>query len=387
MAEQSAFVIATLDTDGQTPKGDKLTLAGRALPYQGLSLEGSMRMETTWYPGNAVATIQMLGAEEKPTTITGMWKDKFLRSLTDDVIPRAVEPTAIALLNEQPLPDVDNLVKAVERMRLSGQLLKVTWGTITRIGVMSRFKQNWVRFEDVEWEMEFQWISRGEKQSPVTSSVPPEAFSFSKTMGELVDALKKAVDVGVGVVNTVTVPFQVIEEFTDTVDEALSIIEGAADEMASAVDNATQLISLPQDASARALAAAESIKSSASTIITAVEGTPPLELIKTATPEALDLGDALQADTYARGIKDAARALQAFVAAQGDELRAGLDNDTLLAVFVARAPLDLRDVSQQYYNTPDQWRRLLTYNQLTTSQLNIGALVLVPKLENADGRA
>jgi hypothetical protein len=386
MAEQAAFIIATLDVDGETPKGDKLTLIGRAMPYQGFNLEGSMRMETTWYPGNAVATIQMLGAEEKPTTIHGMWKDKFLRQFTDDIIPKAVQPTAVALLNAQALPDVDNLIKAVENMRLAGQMLKVTWGSLTRIGVMTRFKQNWIRFEDVEWEMEFQWISRGEKQTPITSSVPPEALSFSRTLDALVDQLKAAVDVGVGLVNTITVPFQVIESFTEAVSDSVRVIEAAAAEMTGAVENATQLISVPQDAAARALAASESIKSESGAIVTTVEGVPPLELIKTGDPAALDLSNALQADTYGRGIKAAARALQAFVAAQGDDLRASLDIDALLAVFIARAPMDLRDVSQKYYRTPDEWRRLLAYNHLTSSALSIGALVLVPKLVSEDGR-
>jgi len=170
------------------------------------------------------------------------------------------------------------------------------------------------------------------------------------------------------------------------VNAAVEVIDDAALEMSNAAVNATQLISAPQDSVARGLAASESIKESASTIVTAVEGTPPLELIKSASPGALDLGDALIADTYSREIKAASRALQAFAAATGDEMRAALDQDTLLAAFVARAPMDLRDVSQRYYNTPDEWRRLLAYNALTTSALAVGALVLVPKIFDADGR-
>jgi hypothetical protein len=377
MADQSAFVIAQLAADGETTSGDTLTLIGRALPYQGFELEGSMRMETTWYPGNAVATVQMLGAEEKPTTIKGMWKDKFLRSTTDDNV--SVEPTAVARLNDQAVADVDSLVTAVERMRLAGRLVKVTWGTKVRIGILTRFKQNWIRFEDLDWEMEFQWISRGEKQSPVTSSVPPEADSFAKTMATAFARLSAAID-------TATLQFQVVEDFMSQVNDAVSIIDSASQEMTSAVSNATQLISAPQDAGSRALAAAESIKEQASAIVTTVEAFPPLELVKTSTPEALDLGDALQADTFSREIKASARSLQAIASAQGDDLRASLDIDALLAVFIARGPMDLRDVSQRYYSTPDQWRRLLSYNQFASSAIEAGVMVLVPKLVSADAR-
>ena len=59
MGSPSSLVIATLPG---APVQMSLTLQGRALPYQGLELEGTMRAELTWYPGNGVASVQMLGA-------------------------------------------------------------------------------------------------------------------------------------------------------------------------------------------------------------------------------------------------------------------------------------------------------------------------------------
>jgi len=378
MADEAIILFTQLADDGTYVRGKpSIALFGRAMPYQGLELEGSMRMETTWYPGNAVATVQMLGAQEKPTTFKGMWKDKFLASVTDE--GTQVEPTAIVRVNGSPVASVMDLVNAFELMRLAGKLIRFQWGDIIRVGVLARFKQNWIRFEDCEWELEFQWTSRGEVQSPVTLPVAPDSSSFASDMAKLVTSLQDAID-------TASQPFQVVEKFSSQVDSAFNVIDDASLEMANSVSNTTQLISTPADSAARGLAAAESIKDSAGSIVTAVEQFPPLELIKTTSPESLDLADALLADTYGRRVKAAARALQAFAAQQGDTLRAALDQDTLLAAFVARAPMDLRDVSQRYYNTPDEWRTLLAYNEMDSSELGVGDLVLVPKIGAADGR-
>ena len=45
----------------------RLTLYGRALPYQGFKLTGKLKVETTFYPGNPVATQQVIGSEEGST--------------------------------------------------------------------------------------------------------------------------------------------------------------------------------------------------------------------------------------------------------------------------------------------------------------------------------
>jgi hypothetical protein len=60
-----------------------------------------------------------------------------------------------------------SIVQEVDGFRLRGQLLEVTWDEITRVGFLIEFNHNWLRREDVEWEMQFQWISRGESEVPL----------------------------------------------------------------------------------------------------------------------------------------------------------------------------------------------------------------------------
>lgn len=376
MASPSSFTISTLRQSGAglAPGSPELELRGRALPYRepGLVLEGSMRAEFTWYPGNAVATVQMLGAEEKSTVISGMWKDKFLKSATDE--GRVVQPDAIALADGQQVVDVFDLVARVEAMRLAGQLLEVKWDGLTRHGLLLRFRQTWLRREDVQWELEFGWVSRGEVQTAPTLPLVPSANDFSDTVRGLTSRLQDALT---------SPPFQVVEDFTAAVESAVAEIDDAVLEVENAVTGTVQQVSAPVDAAERTLAAAESIKRSASSIVTTVETYPPVEIIKTGSISALTLGDALAADVYSRGLKLLGRQLELAAAEQGEALRASTRQEVLLASFVAPGPMDLREVSTRFYGQPDGWRTLLEYNRMETSTLTAGALVLVPRVDFA----
>jgi hypothetical protein len=367
----SDFTIQTLAADGETPVNPVLVLGGRALPYQGLELETSMRADFTWYPGNAVATVQMIGAQVKPTPIKGMWKDKFIRPATDE--GRLVQPEGVALFNSQQATSVLELTRLVDKMCLTGQLLRVTWGGLVRHGIMTNFRQNWMRVEDVEWGMEFSWISRGEVQSPPSIQLQPDTNSFVVDLRSTLNALKDAVaDLRDGL--------EVADSFVAKVNSAIRTVDDGVSELEGAVENAVRLVASPLAATQRALSVAQTVKDSAAEIVAYVDSYPPLELIRTGDPSTLTLAAGLRADTYSRAIKQQARQLQSTASAQGDTLRAGLEQDMLLAAFVARSAMDLREVSQRYYGTPDEWGRLLDYNDMDTSLLRVGQLVLVPKL-------
>jgi hypothetical protein len=374
MGEPTSFTIKTTSAPAR-----ELILRGRALPYQPFELEGSMRAEFTWYPGNAVATTQMLGAQEKPTVIKGRWKDRFIRHTTDAGVP--VTNTGLALFNGLSVADVFQLSQAVEEIRLAGQEVEVTWDSHVRIGILLRFRQSWQRREDLDWEMEFQWTSRGEKQSPVTLPASPETLNLSAQFADEVEVLRVAMEPPI---------FSVVEEFTSTIESAFEEIDDASLAVENAVRAGLALALTPVEVAERGLAAAESMRVAASNIVAAVEQFPPLQLIKRPPDDdasGVSLGDVLVADQWSRAIKQAARALQATASAEADSLKTIARQESLLAVFVAKQPLDLRDVSVKYYGTQEEWRRILIYNALESSRLEAGQTVLVPRITFSESAA
>ena len=371
MGDTSSFVIQQINESG-TAAGDKIELKGRALPYKPYSLKGKMRAEFTWYPGNAVASVQLLGASEDATTIKGKWKDRFIRSIDDD--NNTVQPTAIALKNGQQVADAFALVEAVDAIRMAGKLVEVTWDGTIRHGILTSFNPIWQQREIVDWEIEFTWMSRGEAQSPPSFAPPETANTFASKLGDLVGKLQAAV----------APLFNLVDDFETKLDEYVNAIIDASLEVSALADDTADLIFTPQNAIERALAAAESVRAAAASIQDLITSTPPRAMERIADPTTLGLGDVLGIDSWSRGVKDAARAIEVQASTDADTLRASARQEDLLATFVARAPTDLRTVSQIYYDTPDEWRRLLQFNALTSSALAIGQLVLVPKLESAD---
>ena len=363
MADASSFTITEL-----TGKKRSLELKGRALPYQPFEMGAKMRAEFTWYPGNPAATIQVLGNMEKPSVVRGLWKDRFIKQVDNN--NNVVQNTAVALLDNQPLADAKAVKDAVESIRIAAQEVEVKWDDEVRRGLITDFTWRYLRREDIEWECEFSWGNRGTPQVPTSISSAPDTGDFFSQLSTKLDELKTTIDTSLRVVEDFT---SGIETFVAQMDDAVLEIENAAKGVADSVLS-------PFEAAERTLAAAETVKNAASGVITLVESFPPQSIQKVLDVTQVSFSTALESADYTRGIKDKAKELETISAEQSDELKRQTRSEDLLASFSARGPMDLRDVSQQYYNTPDEWRRLMLFNDLSSSRINAGTTVLVPKL-------
>lgn len=368
----STFTIAE-----QTGRKRTLILRERALPYRPFTLSGSMRTTTTWYPGNPIASMQVLGNEEDSTTISGTWKDRFLRSVDDN--GRAVQPDAVALLGvqgsgSQQVANVVELAKTVDSIRREGQLLEVTWDQQVRHGILKSFKQNWMRPEVLEWEIVFEWISQGEKEVPIAFSLEVDQQSMTADFNTLSDKLKEA---------TTSNPFPLVEDFQRSLTTMTDTIESAVASVSDTTANITSAVLTPADAAKRTLAALETIKNEAFALENLVTSRVARSIISTDDIETISVGQTLTAESYVRGIKDSSRQLRTTAATKSDELSKRGGEQEILAVFTAHENTDLRDVSQRFYGTQEEWRRLLQYNGLTSSKLTAGMFILIPKLRTS----
>lgn len=376
----------------------QLVFQGRALPYKPFTVKGTMRAEFTWYPGNPTASIQMLGSKEEPTTIRGKWKDRFIG--TSNEFLRPVTPTGFVFLSSgagqngvsQQLTSCQAIVRAVDSVRRAGQYLRVTWGDVIREGILSAFTVTWERQDVAEWEMEFTWGSQGEAQIAPSLPNPPTVGDFSAQLTSLSDKLA----------SVIAPPFNAAESFLSLVSSSADTIQDASFQMANAVSGTTKTIYTPQETAERALALAQAVQADAEFIKSTIESTPPSEVVSRdlattvstigttltggTSVTTLTLGESLAVSNYTRALKKAAQDLINLCASSGEELRASVRQEDLLATFLARAPGDLRDVASEFYGSPDDWRTILRYNRMTSSKLARGQLVLVPKQQSTDRR-
>lgn len=349
-----------------------VTLNTRGLPYRPFTLKGKQRTEITWYPGNPEATGTVLGASEDPTTINGKWKDMFLASSGSG--PPGQGGTALApiAMNGTQVTTAKDACVLFDDIRRQGQELKVTWDEITRVGYLTLFEQSWENLHDVAWTCEFSWISQGEP----TAATVLDGGSTDDTNDQL-----SAQSINL---NTLALPsFPVPPDFTTLLVGALGTVNNAVSNAVNAGSVQATGATTPTSASQRTFASTNDVVSGSMQVVAVLDAQPPRVLISNGTPTSpplanLSLGDVVKSETYVRTTQLAARKLQRTAAISRAALMRALQND-LIGVWQASAGEDLRDVSDVFYGSRLQWRGLLLFNELASTELSLGQLVLVPR--------
>ncbi len=366
----SAFVIRELSGDKRT-----LKLTGRALPYRPFVLDGSQRNTIEWYPGSPVGTLQVYGAKEEATTITGQWKDVFLGEGGHS--PYAVIEQGELGLGSFSISTVRELANVVDEMRRMGGEVEVTWLDQARRGIVDRFVQKWHTGHDLEWEMTFAWISQGESQSdvPVLDDLASDITDISNRVQVEVDGvLADAADVA-----NAGSRFAVIFRSLTTVG---SRIQAFTDELTDAVAQLVGTLGSGGDALRKVAGILDGLKIEAEFIIELVDSSIDSFAMDQGGVSAINAverswGSILSIRADARKRKDAAVRLRNLAAREQLRLIRTIDS-TVIRVFQAREGSDLRNVSQEFYGTADAWQGLMAYNNFRTSALVAGQVVFVP---------
>jgi hypothetical protein len=363
VGEATSFTI-----EETTGTNNVIELIGRALPYRPFSLSGKMRAEKTWYPGNPIATLQMLGPDEDNTTVNGFWKDRFLMTQTDLGVP--VIPEGAVNFNNVPLANVATMASQMDAMRLRGQLVKVTWGAQTRLGYIAHFKQDWINDNDMQWELGFEWVSQGDIVVPVLFAMPIPPGDIEQQLFSLLQALQQLV----------LAPFQLIDSVHAVIENALSDVELALASMRQTANKLSEEILSPLTAAQNTLASIQQIQDDAQSIADVVISFPARALISVSDIAEITQEQTFVAADYARQVRASARQMQSTAAELAFDLAGQTTNQTTIATFYAREDIDLRDVSNAYYDTPDEWHRIAAYNNFKGSRLSAGQTILVPQL-------
>ena len=371
MGQPHSFFIAEI---GDVASGHTLRLDGRALPYRPLSFDGEMRAEFTHYPGSPIATVQVLGPKENKTTIKGMWKDRFIKTSSDLGIP-IVGQTGMAHYDGMLVSNVVDLVKVTDGFRRRGQLLEVSWGEFVRQGIMTKFHFDILRDEDIEWEMEFEWMSQGEDELPII---------FSATGGflDIINSLINAVNGLVEAVNELKDEIAAIESWVNAVNNLVDTIQEVAASLADLAQQVSELVVAPAAVIGNMVSACQTIVDSCKDLVETFESLPSRVVRAVGVdPNSETQGETLSAERVIRKSKRAARTVRdAAIQRQLELLIKSQGQSRPLAVVTAKAGQDLRTISQRYYGTPNEWIRLMSYNRLGSSKLLAGDVVIVPKL-------
>jgi hypothetical protein len=358
--EVSSFSIRELSGEDR-----HVVLAGRGLPYRPFDLSTGQRSTTTWLPGLPIATINVFGPKEEPTTINGFWKDIFIGA-TD------VSGAAPIQFNNLPVTNVRDAVDLFDDIVRQGQLVEVLWLNQKRQGLITKFNKRWHNAHDVEWSITFDWASRGEQFGP---AVFIDSVQLSDVRSLLQAGMQKVQD-------TPLPPKPLSYAYTAPLNALGNSLNDSVSLINSILTQYTNSTIQPYDASRQAIAAFTGVITQCSAMSVYVQSNPPSSVLAQPATQQSALTQ-LNAMQWAQEFLSNLRALKYTTVEQRDAFIRTIQGD-LIGQYIAGVGDDLRDVSFQFYNTPFEWQRIMLYNVLTGSQLTAGQLVLVPRINVAD---
>jgi hypothetical protein len=423
----SAFVIEEITQGGlsgvktRASASRALELQGRGLPHRPLSLTTSQRLTMTWLPGYSVAVAQPLGAKEEVTSIKGRWNDKYLA--TDEISAADLGPLGNAFSS------VDNAIGAaaakislgpgsargvsndiapvkyggqriekaykaaeiVDNMVRSAAFVEVRWDNHARRGFITKFSKDWHTALDLEWEMEFSWISRAEAASPVTAQ--------ELSMGSTASAFQALADA----LNTEALPptFPMANAALTDLSAGIKRIAATTQAIADTVGNVTALALVPFGVARGVMALCDTIRGQTDALKNFLIAQAPADLRTNragssgtlqaqmaSRPAALSaassasFSDTLVCAEYTQRVGGVLKQIVSLAVIQKDEFAKRVERDAV-AVVTVREGEDLRALATQYYGSPNDWKKIALANGLTSAALTAGLSVIIPK--NTDG--
>lgn len=365
-----------------------IALRDRSLPYKGCSfVNGTQKMEITYFPGNPVAYVQVLGPEFGSTTLQGWWKDKFL--VSPDSAPVANRFPKVTA-NGQPQPTKGNLVfgntfassgiypggtqllqrsatvrDAFELIKNSGAKLKLEWQDIARYGHLFRtdFKEH--GGDEIEFELEFKWTGATDAQPKVVK----KSFK-AKGLLDFLIGIVKAIN---NLLATVAYTFRLyIGRFAGKIAELLNALSGLIGTLNGFVG----------------------FKSFAGELISGIKSS--LYNLRDKVRELFDLWDTddnrlsqgrrnLADSQYGGLLMLQLRRIMSILAAEVAESLELLEIQTAretLMVYELKGLQSLRDISLQVYGTPNSWREIMYFNRLSSSFVSPPTELKIPRLSS-----
>ena len=425
--EQRAGRGSTLIFEETTPPSigvaRKLVLRGGGLPFMGAEWGTELAMSTTFYPGNRVGTQQILGAR---VSVPSAWQGRWSRVLLGE---------APALYTNE-FGDVERIVnplrlrEVVEDLQFAGTRLRVTWSLrgesvygqpslegeirnddfkIVREGALKSFKVGVDRAGDLTWNMELQWVSRGEKQQRV-ASIRADT-NIAKSSDELVASLSSLLET----INTaIRSSFENVRRSANQAtlglyDQFTGRAVSAGDVLSNALDESIRTFRLfgeevglsdttqPVSTANTTINFAADVGDSCRTFGDSIKRTPA-ELFT----EKTDVTGVLRASSYFFKVDDAsdenaqrasdldARVRKAMASQGNSDVLTGRDQRAakegdFLAVHTCGEKETPISLSVRFYSSPDFAEVIMRTNRLPeyTPSLRPGQILLIPTLNNA----
>ena len=385
-----------------------IVLRGRSMPYRPVSWGEKQRVNINWFPGNPIASAQVIGAMFKPTTMTGKWKDVFLFDTVNapdlrnfpKLASAAIPPPGVAaggtiplganidsanaatltagpaggqtfqaggsIPANQPARRARTIRDAMRLIGLEGQIVRVEWGSVVRFGFLDEWDFPHDREEDIGFELKWSWIGEKAAQDPLFVKPKIDILGILARIRELLAAVINAFLKILAEINAVlTKVTQFIRSLQSFVDDLGGLLEGLLSFALAPLEIVQGLRAILTQIRLTAL----DLMREVGNINSATGGLGPAALGQTVFTEVL----ALLKETRSTSADLAQEAVETLA-----EIEI-LDFSDLLTVFTSPGGITLRDVALRFYGDAAGWRLIQQRNGLVGSVVPRGTVLQIPR--------
>lgn len=407
----SSITIQELASDGSTVLS-AATLLGPGLPLMGAKWGFRNRLVTKWYAGNQdEATQQVMGRQELPSRWNGTWSVNMMSATPSRILDVG------AGTGGRDVAQPFQLWQFLEGMFSSGRRLRVTWaceqqptgagdttaafqGSIVREGRCQEFTPSFRTMFDIDWEVEFEWVSRGKSTAKVAT---PRDASIGNNTAAYIAALDKIIAANQLNANTQNPSSLTLGQLEALASVPTALANSVSRSMLSLENELSEIVSLGTTTAQQPFQVARlAIDHGQNALAIATENYAQLSALGTETLTTQeDATSVLAAWSNFAQMQDAnvaaATAAWQFVqqvrasvpqhaAALQGELgpQATSDPSTILAIYVTRQGDTLNRVSMRFYGSPDHADDIARCNNLSWHTLVVapGTILVVPNLSS-----
>jgi hypothetical protein len=342
--------------DGKPGEQDsnRIKLIGNMLPLQPFEYGGKQRIVKDYYPGNSEPVVHILGPEEDSISIRGKLREK---RYNDSKFKGVVY----------------EIQKQIEAMRLRGNMVSIVLGEWKRYGFIEEVKFSMKTLGDIDYQISFSIIGfnkpinyqkiKESKDVPIEINqaliIAAEDFQFNASnipdsipIG-IADILNDAINIFAGALNAVTGYVEAVvstaENVANTINKAIGLVRYAQIQAYKFKERIGR-ISIQRDLGPY------------------ITGTAIAKKPREYT-----------ASSYVNNLMGSTNDIGIYLALLLTQLRA-LIATLPLARYRTINGDTLQKISIKFYNDVNQWEKIYDHNKLTSTELNPGTFLEIPRI-------
>jgi LysM repeat protein len=359
--------------EGDPARRLRVVLRGRAMPFELVEFGVAQRTKVTRYPGNPVATQQVLGPEELPTQMSGAWSNRYL--------------TGAITVNgdDKRVTTVREAVELFGSLCRSGKRVRVQWGSEIRTGLLKSFTPRWQREQDATWEVEWEWSSRNDETtargaSGLDAGVSTDLFAYLNRVEDIAALVPLAAELAASAVAQVVDTINRVRDVVSDVVQVLRIAEtvvSVPSTVFGAAKAAVTSLELETSELVRQLTTSRAGTSSSAGAALTGDTTSPLYTSSGAALNSSSSTQQLQFEVWRRSTARAAENLLYATQQQVAALTRRVQPQTV-QTYTAKGDQDLYAISRQFYGAPDFANFLAVANRLSSVRVKAGTQLRIP---------